>query len=201
MAKKHLIATRIPENTFQGLQLNAGMLVKKFDIKNPTEIKEDDLVSATTGGINIVCKPTYSDLGEDVDNCPKNMKELKNLESWEVTVGTTCLNASAANIRMALGAADIDPDTGAIVPRASLSQDDFDDLWWIGDRADYGLVAAHIFNALSTEGFSYQSTDKGKGQLSLTMTGHVSIQAQDVVPIEFYSLDPEEVWANEEETE
>jgi hypothetical protein len=41
-------------------------------------------------------------------------------------------------------------------------------------------------NALSTGGLSIKSTDKGKGQLSVTLTGHYSITAQDEVPMAFY---------------
>ena len=37
--------------------------------------------------------------------------------------------------------------------------------------------------------FSLQSTKDGKGQVSLEFTGHVSLNAQDVMPIEFYSMD------------
>jgi hypothetical protein len=48
-------------------------------------------------------------------------------------------------------------------------------------------------NALSTSGFTLQTTKNGKGTVSLEITGHVSINAQDVVPMEFYSSDEEEV--------
>jgi len=51
------------------------------------------------------------------------------------------------------------------------------------------MVAVKLINALSTGGFSLQTTKNGKGQISLTITGHVSINAQDVVPMEFYSTD------------
>ena len=94
---------------------------------------------------------------------------------------------------MALGAADINAETSAIVPRAELKQTDFSDIWWVGDRADGGLVAVQIKNALSTGGFSLQTTKNGKGQIALEITGHVSINTQKVVPMVFYSMDPAEV--------
>lgn len=91
---------------------------------------------------------------------------------------------------MALGCADIDTqDTTKIVPRADLKQTDFTDIWWVGDRADGGLVAIQLKNALSTDGFSLQTTKNGKGQIALTITGHVSINAQKEVPMVFYSQD------------
>ena len=85
---------------------------------------------------------------------------------------------------------DIALDTGAIKPRKDLAQTDFSDLWWVGDRADGGCVAVQLKNALSTSGFSLQTTKSGKGQVSVELTGHVSIEEQDVMPMVFYSIDP-----------
>ena len=104
-------------------------------------------------------------------------------------MSTTALGTSPSMIRFALGCADIDgTDTTKIVPRADLKQTDFGDLWWVGDKADGGFVAVKIKNALSTEGFSLQTTKNGKGQTGLTIAGHVSINAQKEVPMEFYSV-------------
>lgn len=180
--------TVIPQATFDELQLDAGVLLKKFDPSNPVAPADEDIITATTGGINASCVPTFSDLGEDVDNCPVNTKELKHLDSWLCKLSFTALGTSAQKIRLSLGAADVDAQTGAITPRADLKQDDFsDELWWVGDRADGGLVAIKLMNALSTGGFTLQTTKNGKGQISVELTGHVSINAQKVVPMVFYS--------------
>ena len=184
--------TVIPQNTFEGLQLDAGVLLNRFDPTKPVAPADADIICATTGGITVNCTATFSDLGEDVDNVPANMKELKHLDSWECSLAFTSLGTSPEALRLALGCADINATSGAIVPRRDLKQTDFGDIWWVGDRADGGLVAVQLKNALSTEGFSLQTTKAGKGQLSVTLTGHVSINAQDVVPMVFYSQDPEE---------
>lgn len=188
--------TVIPQDTFTGLQLDAGVLLKKFTPTAPDAPADEDIICATTGGINATCVPTYSDLGEDVDNCPVNMKELKHLDSWECKLSFTSLGMSANAIKLALGAADIGATSASkqdtITPRRDLKQTDFTDLWWVGDRADGGCVAIQIKNALSTGGFSLQTTKNGKGQLSVELTGHVSIDAQDTMPMVFYSLDASE---------
>ena len=182
--------TVIPENTFSALQLDAGILLKRFNPASPG-FDDDDIICATTGGINPSCVPTYSDLGEDVDNCPVNMKELKHLDSWECKVSFTSLGTSPELIKLALGCADIDAETSAIKPRKDLAQTDFSDIWWVGDRADGGFVAIQIKNALSTGGFSLQTTKSGKGQISVEITGHVSIDDQSTMPMVFYSVDPD----------
>lgn len=182
--------TRIPESTFSGLQLDAGILLKNFDPENPA-VQDADIICATTGGINPQCIPTYSDMGEDVDNCPLNMLELKKLDGWDCKIATTCLGNDPETIRLALGAADRSGKT--VRPRRDVQTSDFRDLWWVGDRADGGFVAIKLLHALSTGGFSLQTTKNGKGQISLELTGHVSIHAQNVVPMQFYSADPVEV--------
>lgn len=182
--------TVIPQNTFEAMQLDAGVLLKTFDPANPSAPNDEDIITATTGGITVSAVPTFSDLGEDVDNVPNNMKEFKHLDSWEMSISTTGLGTSPSLIKLALGCADINSETSAIVPRGDLLQSDFTDIWWVGDRADGGVVAVQLKNALSTAGFALQTSKNGKGQTALTITGHVSINAQSTMPMVFYSIDP-----------
>ena len=183
--------TKIPESTFNELQMDAGILLNRFDPDSPN-VQDADIITATTGGINPTCTATYSDFGEDVDNCPNNTMELKHLDGWECGISTTALGTSPELIKLSLGAADIDgTNTAKIVPRRDLKQSDFGDIWWVGDKADGGMVAIRLMNALSTGGFSLQTTKNGKGQIALEITGHVSITQQDVVPMEFYSTEGE----------
>jgi len=180
--------TRIPESAFDALQLDAGVLLNSFNPASPS-IVNSNIICATTGGITIACTPTYSDFGEDVDNCPNNLKEMKHLDGWECKITTKSLGTSVELIRLALGAADVTVASGKIVPRRDLSQNDFADLWWVGDKADGGFVAVKLINGLSTGGFNLATTKNGKGQIDLEITGHVSINAQDTMPMEFYSID------------
>lgn len=180
--------TKIPQDTFEQLQMDAGVLLKTFNPAQPA-ITDENIITATTGGVNPTCVPTYSDMGEDVDNCPVNMKELKHLDSWECTLSTTALGTSPELIRLSLGCADVTASSGMIVPRKDLAQTDFADIWWVGDKAGGGFVAIQLKNALSTGGFSLQTTKNGKGQIALELTGHVSIDAQDTMPMVFYSVD------------
>lgn len=186
--------TKISQDAFDQLQLDAGVLLNNFDPDNPAEPADADIICATTGGINASCAPTFSDFGEDVDNVPLNMMEYKHLDGWECKMSTTALGVSPEAIKLSLGVADIDQtNTAKIVPRRNLKQTDFESaIWWVGDRADGGFAAIKLMNALSTTGFSLQTTKNGKGQLSIELTGHVSIKAQNVVPMEFYSVEGDE---------
>lgn len=182
--------TKIPETTFKNIQLNAGILVKAF---SPDTQEISGLLGATTGGINFTATPTFEDFGDDIDNCPKNTMELKKLTEWDVSLSGTFVTMTADTAHLLAGAADVDPlDSTKIIPRKDVLLTDFTDIWWIGDYSDVntgdnaGFCAVHMLNALNTGGFQIQSTDKGKGNFAFTFTGHVSMDAQDVVPFELY---------------
>ena len=141
--------TVVPQSTFEGLQLDAGVLLKRFNPLAPAAPLDEDIICATTGGINSTCVPTFSDLGEDVDNVPANTKELAHLDSWACGIATTSLGTTPELIRLSLGCADVDENNSAkIIPRADVLQSDFKDLWWVGDRADGGCVAIQLKDAL-----------------------------------------------------
>lgn len=184
--------TRIPESTFQKLQLNAGILCSAF---NPAtgELAEDALLGATSGGVNFNAEPSYSDFGEDIDNAPVNVKELKRLDSWEVTMSGSFITVDINSAKLLIGAADIDgSDPTKIVPRADLKDADFSDIWWVGDYSDQngdsngGFVAIHMLNGLNTGGFSVQSNNRGKGEFAFEFMGHYSLEDQSRVPFEVY---------------
>ena len=184
--------TKIPSNTFKQIQINAGILLKSFTPATGT-IEADAQIGATTGGINFTATPSYTDFGDDIDNCPKNMKELKRLESWEVKATGTLVTLDTAAAKSLIGAADIDgTDATKITPRNDLADADFADLWFVGDYSDKtgatkgGFVAVHLMNALSTGGFQIQTSDKAKGQFAFEYTAHYSMAEQDTVPFEVY---------------
>ena len=176
--------TKVSQNTFKEIQVEAGLILTTFDPTGTAEVKDEDIVCATTGGIEIACKPQYTDYGEDIDNIPNGMLEFMEIDGWDCSLGFTALNASASVIKMALGAADT--DGGKITPRFDIKTGDAKNVWWVGERADGGFVACCLKNALSTEGLTLKTTKKGKGQLSCTLKGHISITAQKDVPMEFY---------------
>ena len=184
--------TKIPENTFQNIQLNAGVLLSSFTPSSAT-VSEEAIIGATTGGINFTATPTYIDFGEDIDNCPKNMKELKKLDSWEAKCSGTFVTIDTAVAKSLIGAADIGTsDTTKVTPRNDLAQSDFNDIWIVGDYSDKngdtngGFIAIHMMNALSTGGFQIQTADKEKGQFAFEYTAHYSMSAQGTVPFEVY---------------
>lgn len=184
--------TKIPADTFKQLQINAGIILKDFTPASGT-FKAADQLGATTGGVTFTATPTFSDYGDDVDNCPKNMKELKRQESIEAKASGTFVTMSTAVAKSLIATADIDAqDSTKIVPRLDLADSDFDDLWIVGDYSDKngeqkgGFIAIHMMNALSTGGFQMKTSDKAKGQFAFEYTAHFTMAEQTKVPYEIY---------------
>lgn len=191
--------TQIPENTFKELVLNAGVLLSNFTPATAS-LTNSDIIGATTGGITFAATPTFSDYGDDIDNCPKNTMELKKLDAWEVKLSGTFVSVNATSAKKAIAAADSDTSTNKITPRNDVATSDFSDIWLVADYSDKngatkgGFVAIHMLNGLSTGGFQLKTGDKSKGQFQFEFTGHYSINAQDTPPFEIY------IKAGEEET-
>ena len=182
--------TQIPVDTFERIQLNAGILVDDF---TPATGVVGNLIGATTGGINFTATNEYTDYGEDIDNCPKNMLELKKLDSIDAKMTGTFVTITADAAKSLVGAADVDAqDSTHIIPRRDVKSTDFKDLWFVGDYSDVntgnnaGFIAIHLMNTLSTGGFQLQTSDKGKGNFAFEFTAHFSMDAQDTVPYEVF---------------
>lgn len=188
--------TQIPASTFKKLQLNAGILTTDFD-PAAGKLTASDIIGATSGGVSFEATPSFSDFGEDIDNCPKNTKELKRLDSWEAKMSGSFVTMDTAAAVSVIGAAAVaSGDQTKVVPRNSVHAEDFKDIWWVGDYSDVnedgssagkaGFIAVKLINALSTGGFKIQSGDKAKGTFEFEYTGHYSIEDTDIVPFELY---------------
>ena len=188
--------TQIPTDTFKKLQLNAGILTTDFD---PATGKVDkaNIVGATSGGVSFEATPSFSDFGEDIDNCPKNTKELKKLDSWECKMSGSFVTMDTKVATSVVGAAAVaSNDQTKVVPRNYVDVKDFKNIWWVGDYSDVnndgssvgkaGFIAIKLINALSTGGFKIQSGDKAKGTFEFEYTGHYSNDSIDTVPFEIY---------------
>lgn len=181
-------ATRISADAAQKMQMNAGILVKKFDITNPVAPVDEDIVCETTGDYSITCVPQTQDFFEDVNNAPVNTKEGKQITGWDCGLTVTSLTINPEALKLALGAADIGED-GGIHPRVLYRDGDFIPLWWLGDMFDEDkLLVVAMDNTVSTGGVSLTTTKNGKGGLALTLTPHASLKDQTKVPMAFYIL-------------
>lgn len=188
--------TQIPTDTFKKLQLNAGILTTEFDPATG-KLSASDIIGATSGGVSFEATPSFTDFGEDIDNCPKNTKELKKLDSWEAKMSGSFVTMDTNVATSVIGTAAVASDNQTkVVPRNYVEAKDFKNIWWVGDYSDInedgssagkaGFIAIKLINALSTGGFKIQSGDKAKGTFEFEYTGHYSSENIDTVPFELY---------------
>lgn len=182
--------TKIPSDTFQQLVINAGLLLADFNPSAGT-YSNSDMLGPTSGGVNFKANVSYKDFGEDIDNCPKNTKQLKKIDQRTVTVSGSFAAVSKPTAQMLMAHADI--STNKITPRDTIDiTNDFKDIWIVGDYGDKntgsgaGFIAIHLMDCLSTGGLQLQTTDKEKGKFAFEFTAHYSIDAQDTPPYEIY---------------
>lgn len=188
--------TQIPTDTFKKLQLNAGILTTEFDPATG-KLSASNIIGATSGGVSFEATPSFTDFGEDIDNCPKNTKELKKLDSWEAKMSGSFVTMDTNVATSVIGTAAVASDNQTkVVPRNYVEAKDFKNIWWVGDYSDInedgssagkaGFIAIKLINALSTGGFKIQSGDKAKGTFEFEYTGHYSSENIDTVPFEIY---------------
>lgn len=219
--------TKIRPDTFKKIQLNAGILIADtaehylnaeedettskhvFDtLEDLADATWNDLLGATTGGIEFTAEPSFYDYGEDIDNCPQNMKELKRVENWEITMSGSFVTMDPSLAKRMIGSADIseydnasheDSESSRIAQEAvarvtprDLLTSDYINVWWIGDYSDDntedngGYIAIHMYNALSTGGFHLQTGNYEKGEFEFEFTAHYEMDNQDRVPFTVY---------------
>lgn len=188
-------ATRISADAAEKMQVNAGLLLNNFDVTNPVEPKDTDIVCETTGDFSISCTPEVTDFFEDVNNAPTNTKEGKRITGWSCSLGVTALSITAETLALSLGASETAAD-GGIRPRTQYVAEDFKSLYWIGDMIDEDkLFVVAMDDTVSTGGLSFTSTNNGKGGLALTLTPHATIENIEKVPMAFYILEKVEAGA------
>lgn len=182
-------ATRISADAAQKMQINAGLLLNKFDVTNPVEPADADIVTETTGDYSITCVPETVDFFEDVNNAPTNTKEGKQITGWTCGLSITALSITEETLKLALGASEIIENDG-IRPRSTYKMDDFKALYWIGDMMDENkLFVVAMDDTVSTGGLSFSATNDGKGGLALELTPHGTLEDFEKVPMAFYILE------------
>jgi len=182
-------ATKVSADAAQNMQVDAGILLNTFDVTNPVEPADADIICATSGDFGITCQPETEDFFEDVNNAPNNTMEGKRITGWNCGLTVNCLEVTEETLVLALGAADVGAD-GGVNPRVQYRITDFKGLYWIGDMVDEDKVLCVVMDhTVSTDGLALTTTKNGKGQIALTLTPHASLANMDKVPMAFYILE------------
>lgn len=191
---------KVSADTFNNLVTDAGLLAYDFDIENPATVPDEDIITATTGGVTVSCVPTYRDNASDVDNAQDGLIEFMEVQSYDCKLSTTALEVTPEVIALSIGPADVDSSTGKITPTWKLKKAHAKDIFFIAVTTGGKLAVCILRNALSSAGFVLKTTKKAKGTIALELTAHPEIATQDEVPMEFYVIESDEEEEEEETT-
>ena len=188
--------TKVPVNTMEALQVNAGIVVDEF---TPASGTIGSILGATGGGVEFDPKPTFVDRGEGIDNMPANTWQLKDIDHFEPHLTGTFKTMSDSLAKLLQGGSAL--ASGHIIPGNQLREEDFEDVWLVGDysnvnndggtgsSAKAGFVAIHLKNAMNVLGFRWKTNDKDKADFAFDFQGHYDITDIDEIPFEIYVVE------------
>lgn len=186
---------KINPTTLNELTMNVFMLVTEFNPETfnfSSGIAGSTIIASTTGGVTFSDTPTYTDMGDDIDNCPKNCMELKRKDDGEVKLSGNLVTVNPTLVKMLIGAAEIVGNK--ITPKSDIETSDFiDTVWGLADYGKGGLLAIKMKRVLNNSGFSVATTNKNKAQLAFEFMCHKTIEDVTDAAYEVYVLVPDGV--------
>lgn len=197
------LTTPLRSETFENLQLNAGIFIKNLDYSSTTDASalKTAIASAITSGTNILGATrgggtfvvTREIREPDIDGRRYSFKGGKFVDSADARLTTTLVEITADNLVLALGsgAATTSGKKTTIKLNTGISNSDYiSKITWFGDLADGRMVAITLNNALNTADFSLTFTDKGEGTLPIELHAHqASVSDYDYAPFEIVIFD------------
>lgn len=194
MAKKTY--TGLTTKTKKHLLLGAGAFFKNFLVGTDTyesAVAGGKLLGATQGGGEFSAVATFRQI--PVDGAVGDIKDLEDIERWDVTMNATMLEVTKQTVALALGSATITTMTGTapynkIVGNNGLSSGDFNNITWCGCLlGETKPMLIQIDNALCTNGLNLSMTDGEEGKIALEFRGFydaVDTGAEPVAPFSIY---------------
>lgn len=197
------LTTPLRSETFENLQLNAGIFLKNLDYANIADAAAlktaigaavtagTTLLGATRGGGTFVVTREIRE--PDIDGRRYPFKGGKFVDSADAKLTTTMVEITADNIVLALGGATKTTSgkkTTIKMHTAIQDADYIENICWIGDLADGRLVLIALKNALNTADFNLTFTDKGEGTLPVELHAHqANVDDYDEAPFEIVYFD------------
>ena len=194
MAKKTY--TGLTTKTKKHLLLGAGAFFKNFLVGTDTyasAVAAGKLIGATQGGGEFSAVATFRQI--PVDGAIGDIKDLEDIQRWDVSLSANVLEVSEATIKLALGSATVTTLTGTdpykkVVGNNSLASGDFNNITWCGCLlGESKPMLIQIDNALCTNGLNLTFTDGEEGKIALEFHGFydaVDTGAQPVAPFSIY---------------
>lgn len=189
--------TGLRADTFDNLQLNAGIMLKNFDYSNITSasalktaigtaITGNKCLGATRGGGSF--NVTRERRTPDIDGMRYPFIGSEFVDSADAYLSTTLVEITADNLKLALGSgvATTSGNVTTIKMNTAYSDSDYlTNVCWVGDLADGRFVLICLKNALNTADLQLTYADKNEGTLTVEFHAHQeAVDDYDEAPFE-----------------
>lgn len=197
--------TGLRPETFENLQLNAGVFLRNFDysavktvdaletaVLEALDTGGDKILGATIGGGSFQMTPTIRQIEADGMRYPIIGSTVNDM--WTVKLTGTMKECRPQNFKDALICADMtESDDGKITTikvRTDIKAEDYiPSLCWVGDTSR-GFVLIDIKNALNLTGANFTFTDKGEGSLPFEFQAHAAdLKSMEHAPVDIVFFD------------
>lgn len=194
--------TGLRPETFNNLQLNAGVFLFNFDASqhNDADALEDavlaaledgsQIMGATIGGGSFNATPSIRQIEADGMRYPVVGSTVNDM--WTVNLSTTMKEVTPENFKRALLSCDLVKNgsvTTLTVRTDILPTDYIPKLSWVGDTSR-GFALIELDNVLNVSGASFTFTDKGEGQIPVEFQAHLDdITEMDTAPFRVIFFD------------
>lgn len=195
--------TALRAETFDNLQLNAGIVLKNLDyssIASASALKTA-IASAITAGTTILGATrgggTFTVTREtrtpEIDGMRYPFIGSDFVDSTDAYLSTTLVEITPGNIKDLLGSGRSTTSGSKTTITMNTAFEDSDyltNICWIGDLADGRLVLICLKNAINTADFSLTYTDKGEGTLAVEFHARqAAVDDYDKAPFEIVFFD------------
>lgn len=179
--------------TPERLLLDAGAFFKNFNVKEDTfetAKSAGKLLGATKGGGEFSAVPAMRAL--EIDGIKGKAKGCEMLDSWDVYIKATFIEASKELLLSALCAASEGESENnsydAIVGKANIGIEDYiDNITWVGTLSgSQKPVIIQVYNAINTDGLKFTTQDKNETTIPVTFYGHYADAEDDNPPFKIY---------------
>lgn len=196
------MTTALRAETFDNLQLNAGILLKNFTYSSltsasalksaiSTAISGGNCLGATRGGGSF--NVTRERRTPDIDGMRYPFVGSEFVDSSDAYLSTTLVEITADNLKVALGSGKATTSGNVTTIKMNTAYEDSDyltNICWIGDLADGRFVLIALNNALNTADLQLTYADKNEGTLTVEFHAHQdAVDDYDEAPFEVLVFD------------
>lgn len=199
--------TALRSDTFNKLQLNAGILLKNLTYSSVTDSAAlktaianivsggtspiGTMIGATRGGGTFTV--TRELRTPEIDGMRYGFKGSDFVDSADAYISTTLVEVTPDNITDLLGSGKKTTSgkvTTIKMDTAIDASDYLTNICWVGDLADGQMVLICLKNAINTADFTFTYTDKGEGTLAVEFHARqATVSDYDEAPFEVVFFD------------